>query len=231
MLIGIFGTAVAAFVLPKALSSAPPGQPAPPPEALPFIMAISIGFMVVLMVILPAVWVYFYGSRHVKATCEAADPVERWTDRCPLPVIAICLWMAYSAPWMLFMAVAHQGVIPLFGAFLVGPAAKAMYVVLALLWVYAAWAMYKLRLSGWWIITITIALFGVSGFLTYSQHNVSELYRLMEYPADQIAQIERFNFLSGKGMAWLTLGATVPMLGYMLFVRRYFARFVSEKDQ
>ncbi len=223
LVIGIFGTVVAVFALPKVLASAPPGQPAPPPEALPFIMAISITFMVVLMVILPAVWVYFYGSRHVKATCEAADPTERWTDRCPLPVIAICLWMACGVPWMLFMAVAYRGVIPFFGAFLVGPAAKAIYFVLALLWGYAAWAMYKLRLSGWWIITITLALFSVSAFLTYSQHDVSELYRLMEYPADQIAQIERLGFLNGKGMAWLTLAGTVPMLAYMLFVRRYFA--------
>ena len=43
-------------------------------------------FFFVAFVLVPAVWVFFYKSRHVKATCEARDPVTRWTDACPLPV-------------------------------------------------------------------------------------------------------------------------------------------------
>jgi hypothetical protein len=222
MLVGLIVTAFMVFAMPKIVEGTralgPPDQPAPPAAMFPII----IGFMVVLMVILPGVWALFYGSRHVKATCEAEDPVERWTDRSPLPVIAISLWLIYCVPFMLFMAVAYKGVFPFFGNFLVGPGASAIYVLMGALWGYAAWALYKLRPSGWWICTVSLALFSVSAFLTYSQHDLIELYRLMDYPAAQIAQMEKFNFLSGHGMAWLTVGTFVPMLGYLLFVRRYF---------
>jgi MFS family permease len=220
LLVGVFTTAFMIFVMPKLVQNmqalAPAGQSGPPAA----IFTVMIGFMAVLMVILPALW--FYGSRHVKATCEAEDPVERWTDRSPLPVIAVSVWLIYGVPWMLFMAVAYKGVFPFFGNYLVGPGASAIYVLLAVLWGYSAWALYKLRPSGWWIFTVTLVLFSISGYLTYSRHDLIELYRLMEYPAAQLAQLEKFTFLSGPGMAWLTAGMGLAMLGYMLFVRRYF---------
>src|SRR5262249_54147980 len=46
---------------------------------------------VVLDVVLPAAFVLFYGSPHVKATCERRDPNVPWTDRCPAPVLAAAL--------------------------------------------------------------------------------------------------------------------------------------------
>ena len=58
-------------------------------------MVIALLFLGVFFVILPAVWIFFYKSRQVKATCEARDPVARWTDACPLPVLALCLWFLF----------------------------------------------------------------------------------------------------------------------------------------
>jgi uncharacterized membrane protein len=226
LLIGIVSTVVMVTVVPgileKTQTALPPGQPAPPPEVMQGVMGFTFVFLGVLFVILPAVWVFFYGSRHVKATCEAADPVERWTDRCPLPVLAIPLWLLSSLPWFLVMAVSRKAVIPFFGMFVAGPPAAAGYLLLTVLWGYGAWAIYKLRPTGWWIVTISMVVFCISAFLTYSRHDISELYRLMNYPADQITLMEKFNFLTGTRMAWLTLATIVPVLGYLLFVKRYF---------
>jgi hypothetical protein len=227
LLIGIISTAVIAVAMPKimaAQAAAPAGQPAPPPEAMSVIVGFTVAFIAVLMVILPAIWVWFYRSPHVKATCEAADPVERWTDRSPLPVIAVSLWLLFSVPSILFAPVAYKGVVPFFGNFLVGPVATAIYILMAALWTYGAWAMYKLRPLGWWLITVSIVVSGISGFLTYSRHSIGELYRLLDYPAEQIALIEKLNFLTGTGMAWMMVATLVPFLGYMLYLRKYFAQ-------
>ena len=59
----------------------------------------------VFFIALPKVWIFFHNSRHVKATCEARYSVTRWTDACPLPVLALCLWLLVSAPMMLVMPV------------------------------------------------------------------------------------------------------------------------------
>jgi hypothetical protein len=181
----------------------------------------------VIYVIMPGIWVFFYRSRHVKATCEAYDPVVRWTDRCPLPVIAVSLWLAFSAPMMLVMAVAYKGVLPVFGTFVVGPLGSALCILLAVLWGYAAWAIYRLEWRGWWIVVVSIVLFSISAFVTYSRRDLTELYSLMGYPEEQIAQIQKFNFLKGPAMAWISIGGVVPLLGYLLYVRKFF----RTKDQ
>lgn len=178
--------------------------------------------MGVFFIIIPGVWVFFYQSKHVKATCEAHDPVVRWTDRSPLPVIGICLWLSFWAVMMLFMAMAYRGVAPVFGMFIVGPFGSALNVLIALLWCYSAWALYKLDNRGWWIAVVSICLLSISAFMTYSRHDVSELYSLMGYPQEQIAQIQKFGFISGQSMGWMTLICWTPLLAYLLYLRKFF---------
>jgi hypothetical protein len=43
----------------------------------------------------------------------------------------------------------------------------------------------------------------------------------MGYPEEQIAQIRKFSFFKGQSMAWASLGGTVPILGYLLYLRKY----------
>jgi hypothetical protein len=189
------------------------------PAAL--IMLIPMIILVIIFIVTPGVWLLFYRSRHVKSTCEARDPVVRWTDRCPLPVLAICVWLALATPMMLLLAFSYNSVIPAFGSFVVGPAGSALYLLFAALWAYSAWSLYKLQWRGWWIIVTSITIFSVSAFITYSRHDVSELYSLMGYPEEQIAQIQKFSFAKGKTMAWFSLCGTVPFIGYLLYLRKF----------
>lgn len=224
LVVGVLTIAFMVVWMPKIIeassAAAPAGQAAPPMD---FIMGFTIAFMAFFMVVLPGVWVFFYQSPHVKVTCEAEDPVERWTDRCPLPVIALSIWLCSAIPSFLFMALGYKAVLPFFGTFVVGALGTAIYLLVAILWTYAAWAMYKLRWIGWWIVVVSVVLFGVSAFLTYSRHDITELYELMGYPAEQLALMKKFTFMTGSGMAWMTAGFMLPFLGYLIFVRRYFA--------
>lgn len=228
LLMGVVGIGMMAFMLPHIMetahAAAPPGQPPLPESAATIATVVMMVLSGVIFVLLPAAWLLFYRSPHVKATCEAYDPVVRWTDRCPLPVIALCLWLAFSAPMMLLMAVAYKGVMPVFGVFVTGLAGSALYVLIALFWSYAAWALYKLDRRGWWLVAVTMCLFSLSAFITYSRHDISELYVLMGYPAEQIAQIQKFGVFKGQTMAWMTLVGFAPFLGYLLYVRKYFVR-------
>ncbi|MEP6668872.1 MAG: hypothetical protein ABJF10_06960 [Chthoniobacter sp.] len=227
LIMGVISLGFLAFILPQAMAMAQP-HPAGQPEATSvatWVPLVIIFIMItVIYVIMPGAWVLFYRSKHVKATCEAYDPVERWTDRSPLPVIAISIWLAFSAPMMLFVAVAYHGAIPVFGMFVTGPVGSGLYVLLALVFGYCARALYKLETRGWWIVLIAMGIFTLSAFTTYLRHDVSELYALAGYSEQQVAMMQKMTFLKGQTMAWFTLAASLPFLGYLIYLRRYFPR-------
>ena len=229
LFIGVVSVGFMSFVIPKVLANLSAaggtnGQPAMTSSAITAMMVAMFLVFGVFFIIVPAIWIFFYGSRHVKATCEARDPVIRWTDACPLPVLGLCLWLLVSVPMMLVMPIAGHGVMPFFGMFLTGLPGTLFCLVIAALWAYAAWLLYQLDVRGWWLILIAYLLFMASYVVTYARHDILEMYRLMGYPRAQIDQIKKIGLLTGNRMAWMMLFSTVPFLGYILFIKKYFRR-------
>jgi len=227
LLIGVMALVSTAFVMPKILAGASRGQDANhavPAAAIAGAMVFMFLILGVILIVVPAIWIFFYQSRHVKATCETRDPVTRWTDACPLPVLAGCLWMAFSAAMLLVMPVTGLAVIPFFGMFLTGLPGALLSLALAALWAYAAWLLYKLDVRGWWLILIAFVVFTMSAVMTYARHDIAEMYQLMGYPQAQIDQIQKTGLFTGNRMAWMMSFFMVPILGYILFIKKYFQR-------
>jgi hypothetical protein len=224
--LGIIMLIAMGFIMPKVFANMPASgaahQPAMPPGAMTLMMVFMFVFFGVFFVLAPAVWVFFYNSRHVKATCEARDKVTRWTDACPLPVLGLCLWLLFSVPMMLMMPLAGHGVMPFFGIFLTGVPGTLACLVIAALWSYAAWLIYHLKPQGWWLILVALIVFMVSSLLTFARHDVLEMYQLMGYPQAQIDQIQKTGLLTANRMSWLMSLSVLPFLGYLIFVKKYF---------
>lgn len=225
--IGVMTTVMLGFIMPKAMANVAAaqqsaGHPGLPPAALNAVLVVMVVFCCLFMVFLPAVWICFYGSRHVKATCEARDPLPRWTDACPLPVLALCLWLLFSVPMMLLMPIACHGVLPCFGIFLSGLPGTLLCLALAALWSYCAWLIYHLKPQGWWLILIALLVFGASSLVTFARHDLLEMYQLMGYPQVQIDQLQQSGLLTGNRMSWLMLFSFLPFIGYLLFIKKYF---------
>ncbi len=231
LILGVMALGVWAVMAPqflKAVSAAmPAGQPEMPGAAKVVMVLIPLLMLTVMFVVLPGIWVVFYKSPHVKATCEAHDPVMRWTDRCPLPVLVISCWLGLGVPMMLTMPLLYHGVFPFFGDFLIGFPGIAAQMGLAVVWGYCARAFYKLDVRGWWVLVASLCLFTVSHVLTYSRHDLIELYQLMGYPEQQIEQIRKFNFMTGTTMAWGGALGMLPFFGYLIYVKRFFPRIPS----
>lgn len=224
LIVGVVAVGFMAVLLPQ-VAAGTPGQTHQFSGAAKWIiMLVPLGFMGVFFVILPGIWAIFYNSPHVKATCEARDPVPRWTDRCPLPVLAMSLWTAFCVPTMVLMAVTPLSVLPFFGMFLSGWAGKIGLLMLAALGGYAAWLLYRVDVRGWWLVLIAACLFFISHVITYSRHSPIEVYRLMGYTEMQIAEVQRFDFVGNGTMTWGVLVWAVPMLAFLFWVRKYFRR-------
>jgi hypothetical protein len=227
LVMGIVMLIAMAFLMPKMLANVAvngsPGHP-PMPGFMTTVIIVTLAVFGVFFVLVPGIGAVFYGSRHVKATCEARNPGVCWTDGCPLPVLACSLWLAFGAAMMLILPITSHSVMPFFGVFLTGLSGTVSYLIVAAIWGYAAWALYKLQGWGWWLISIGLCLYLASALITFARHDVVEMYRLMGYPEGQIQLPQRSNLLAGSGMTWLMVFCMAPWLAYLIFIKRYFRR-------
>ena len=222
LVMGVLIVGLMAFFLPSVLkASQPQGQTLPGP-AQAVVMVISLVFMGILFVVVPGVLVFFYQSRHVKGTCEARDPLPGWTDACPLPVLALSLWLWLCAVTLLAVPLYTNGVLPVFGVLLSGLVGWLCCWMLAALWGYCGWAIYRLRTVGWWIVLISLFVMAASAWVTFTRIDLMEMYRHMGYSERQIEMMKQVSLIQNPRMAYFSLAGIVPMVGLLLFVKRYF---------
>jgi hypothetical protein len=206
------------------VGSAPQANGQPPMQGMVAgVMVTMFLFEGVIFLVLPAIWTFFYASRHVKATCEYRHPNPCWTDACPLPVLALVLWLAYGAVAMGLMPMFGFTVVPFFGTFVTGWPGAFCFLLVAAVLLGAGVLCYRLDMRGWWLVTMAYGVMMISNLITYSIHDVMDMYRLMHFPPNELAQLQASGFFSGNRILWLTALCMVPFLGYLLFVRRYFS--------
>jgi hypothetical protein len=70
--------------------------------------------MACIYILLPGVFLVLCHRESVHATCQRRDPMTRWTDRCPMPVLALSILLAFSVVSMSWV-VPYGCVMPLFG--------------------------------------------------------------------------------------------------------------------
>jgi hypothetical protein len=178
--------------------------------------------MALLYVVVPTAHVVFYGLKDTKATCEARDPQPRWTDRCPLPVLALSLMFAVGGFFMLWMPL-YGSMFPLFGRLVTGIPAAATTLGIAILLLVLAWGTYRLHAAAWWASLALMVVGGTSGVMTFWRVSLLEIYEQMDFPADQIQRMQQIGLPEPSQMALWTGVWVVVFVAYVLFVRKYFA--------
>lgn len=216
----VLGTTTGIFMLAMApfLNQA---THAMPPEAS-VIMFTCLGVVLgVFGIAIPAAMVLFYRSPNVRATCMAADPVPRWTERAPLPLLGLSLWLAFSAFCMGGMS--FYAVLPLPDRIVTGVPAIAAYGVQAVLLFYLAWGLFMRSHAAWWIGLLYGLATAIYGAVVFPRVDVQKVVRAMgvaETPGmPDLGPIYHNPWFYGfLGVMW------IGYVGYFLFVRRYFAR-------
>ena len=182
----------------------------------------TLAFVSLTGLVLPGCVILFYRSRQVRATCEARDPVRRWTDACPVPVLGVSLWLGCMAVLRTWTALSTNGVEPFFGRFLSGGPGLTLALIVTGLGIYCARALYRLQPSGWWGALVLISLGTVSKVLTFLQADLIEMHRLMGESESQIARLQQSHLLTGAAMAGIVALVAVLFLGCLLAVKKHF---------
>jgi hypothetical protein len=221
LVIGLMSAAFLAILLPQVLAAVPTPTGEVPPEVRLFITLFTMGCAGIVYILLPGVLVLFYQSRHVKATCEIRDPVRRWTDACPLPVLAACLLLATGGMAMLAIPLGYRSVLPFFGMLISGIPALLLILAMSALFLWLTWAFYRLQPRGWWVALVYLVVMTASTVITFSRVNLLDMYRTMGFPADQLEMMEQLSFLRDNLLVFF-LAAMLPYLGFILWLKRYF---------
>jgi hypothetical protein len=229
LILGVGTTITMALFLPSSFGAAFHQAAANTPNAAPMptgvaavILTLIIVFFSVFFVAVPLAFLLFFSRKDVEATCRQLDPVERWTDRSPLPVLAVSMLFAFGAVYALLLAVTTP-LFPLFGRYLTGLPAAAVLVAMAALDGYLAFAFYRQRLLGWWIAVCALVLRLISTVLTYRRDDLLRAYSNMGWPHAQVDMMRSSPaFRSGLGMMWWGVVLSVVTLGYLIWVKRYF---------
>lgn len=164
---------------------------------LPRVPAAAAG-LIAAITVLPLILVWLYGRKAVRLECDAAD-VPRWTDRVPLPVLAVVIILAFGS--VLLVANLANPVLTLFTTRMSGAPAALTLLGLAILCAWLAIQLYRLNESAWWTVVLLQVIGCVAAAIAraYARSRPSGL------------------FVAAVVAVWLAYFA------YLLFIRRYFA--------
>jgi hypothetical protein len=224
LIMGVVACVTSVFFMGR-MTSAIAQQGKLPPEAIMAIETITGVILVCVYVLLPGVFLGLCHHESVRATCQRRDPKIRWTDRCPMPVLALSIMLAVGVVSMSWV-IPYGCVMPLFGVFLSGAKGAVVILLITLVLAYLAWGTYRLQMAAWWGTLLLWIAGGLNMVMTFSRIDLEELYEKVGMPADQLEMMRKMGFFESmaRWAPWLGLVGGAAWLGYLLFVRRYFVR-------
>jgi hypothetical protein len=176
-------------------------------------------------ILLPGLFLVVCHRESVRATCQKRDPKIRWTDRCPMPVLALSIMLALSLV-SLSSLVSYGCVMPIFGVYFSGAAGAVVIALLAIVLIYLAWGTYRLQMAAWWG-TVVLWIVGIlNSAVTFSRGGLMELYEKMGLPAEQLELIRKSGLVESLAQ-WGPLASLVggsAVVACLLYVRRYFVQ-------
>jgi hypothetical protein len=218
-----FGTlmlALVLYILPELYNVVFASGFLPPEASLALLYAIT--FVLVLsQVIYPLGGIAFYGLKSVQATCERISPEPSWTDRFPLPLLAMG-FISVLGSLSIFFGVTTNYTVFLFGHVANGLPGMLLVLVVSVACGYVGWGALTRRMHAWWGAYALVLLTSSSMMLTFSEMEVAALYAHMGYSASQITQIEKLHLISPATLTFASCLWGIMACIYLAWVRDCF---------
>jgi hypothetical protein len=189
--------------------------------AMAVILTIIIVFAAVFLVLVPIAFLVFYSRKDVAETCRRRDPVVRWNERTPLPVLGASVVLAFQALYLILTGVTTP-LFPFFGHYVYGAPTFGCFLVTAAVDAYIAIALFHLKPAGWWVAMITLPIRLISMALTYSRADLMEAYSRMGFSQQQLQLLNSNPITHSHVILWWSLLSTVLLYLYLLWLKRYF---------
>jgi hypothetical protein len=228
LLTGICSMIVGILVVPGVLAQLGVDT-ALPQEVAALVIALALGVISVIYVVLPGLFVLFYRSPSVAATCRARNADPQWIDRIPRRLLTlIVVWVLLAASVLVMPG--YNFFFPLFGLVLTGvPGALSWAMVLAMCVTLAVGTSRRAPWAWWGGVALTIAA-TLSSIVTVLRFDFSEIVALMALPEDQVALMEMLPMFDARVLVFGSLVVWGTFLAYLMTLRRYFLPGVIDSD-
>ena len=221
---GVLGTIAITAIMPVAIKTSmhetPNGQEVPA-AFMAVILTFAIGFLAIFLIVLPIVFLIFYRKQDVWETCRHKDPVERWTDRVSLPVLAASLFFFVSGCMSMLSALGAR-LFPFFGTYLVGISAAAMLVIVAAIDFYLAGAFYRIQTPGWYLAIAIRTLLILSAIITTLRNDLMNAYVKLGMSSQELRVLNSNPITHSKAFMWFGLTYSLIFLAYLIWLKKYF---------
>jgi uncharacterized membrane protein len=230
LIVGVVATVALTAFLPVGMRSAMAqaqqnAANTSPPEVTTGIMAVIITLFIVVfaffLVLMPIAFIAFYGRKDVELTCRQRDPVERWTDRAPLPVLGASAAFFSGATYSLLLGLTAP-MFPFFGRYLTGFPAAGCLLAFAALDLYLAVALFRLQSSAWWIAVLATPVRMLAVALSYSRAGLMQAYSKMGWSDAQLQMLNSNPIFHSRIILWYGVIFMLAFFGYLLWLKRYY---------
>ena len=218
-----FGTLVLAlvlYILPEVYNLLADSGLLPPLAALG-ILYFSILVLILLQIVFPLVSIVFYGLKGVEATCERCNPEPCWTDRRPLPLLAMSFISALGC-LSIVVGFTTNHVVFLFGHVVNGIPGALVLAVISVASGYVGWGAYTRKMHAWWGAYVLVVSTSASMMLTFSEMEMDTFYARIGYTAEQIAQLQEFSPFNPALFTLLSCAWGIMACAYLVWVRDCF---------
>ena len=182
---------------------------------------VFIGF---IFLIVPCVFILFYRSLHVLATCAARDTMMHWTDTCPVQVLGLIVPFAFAATWMPMLLVSDC-TFPCGSKVLTGVHGGACIALVFVLLILIPIGLHRMSKVAWWAALGLTAFLGAS-WMSFASNAV--VLRVYEYfgISNQEMQIARQPIvIEGTPLLILILVPVLVLIVYVIRIRRHFEQY------
>ncbi len=175
-----------------------------PREFLGWMLAVGIAVSAVFMVGLPTLIFWLTRSEAADQTLRHFDPVERWTDRCPLKILGLSMTLYLAAA--LFGFSATYMMFPIGGVLLKGMPAIVVSLAIAGVLALSGYRVYRCQLRGWWLGLAGIVVPALLMIPSMLRVPLADIYRSFGTPEEQIAAIvEHAGLIRATSISFLIL--------------------------
>jgi len=192
-----------------------------PPDLMLLVVLVTIGVIGLLYVILPGLFVLFYRSPHVAATCRVRHPDPQWIDDCPQKLLTLTVVWVLAAVSVLLMP-AYNFFFPVFGAVLTGGAGAALWALVLAVCVALAVGSCRRAPWAWWSGVVLTLAASLSSILTVLRYDLAEITTLMNLPEEQVSLIAALGLPDGWPMALINALVWGTFVAYLISLRRFF---------
>jgi len=226
-----FGTLMLAlilYILPEIYSLLADSGVLPPMGALGILYFVVL-VLLLLQVVFPLVSIVFYGLKGVEATCERRNPEPCWTDRCPLPLLAMSFVSALGCLSIVVGSTTNH-VVFLFGHVASGIPGVLVLAAISVASGYIGWGAYARKMHVWWCAYALVLLTSASMMLTFSEMEMDTLYTHMGHAAEQIARLQEVYPFNPALFTFLSCAWGIMACAYLVWVRDCFRPEKAETE-